>query len=44
MMPGMTAGYRELEARFGRLGTVEEAIAVLHWEAAAVFDIVAWTR
>ncbi len=31
----MTA-YGELEARFGRLGAVEEAIAVLHWDAAAM--------
>jgi carboxypeptidase Taq len=31
----MTA-YLELEARFGRLGAVEEAIAVLHWDAAAM--------
>jgi carboxypeptidase Taq len=31
----MTA-YRELEARFRRLGTVEEATAVLHWDAAAM--------
>jgi carboxypeptidase Taq len=31
----MTA-YQELEARFGRLGAVEEAIAVLHWDAAAM--------
>ena len=36
MMPGMTAAYPELEARFGRLGAVEEAIAVLHWDAAAM--------
>src|SRR5690242_5548930 len=32
---GMTA-YTELEARFRRLGTVEEAIALLHWDAAAM--------
>jgi carboxypeptidase Taq len=31
----MTA-YVELEARFRRLGAVEEAIAVLHWDAAAM--------
>src|ERR1041385_2901617 len=31
----MTA-YTELEARFRRLGAVEEAIAVLHWDAAAM--------
>lgn len=31
----MTA-YSELETRFRRLGTVEEAIAVLHWDAAAM--------
>jgi len=31
----MTA-YAELEARFRRLGAVEEAIAVLHWDAAAM--------
>ncbi|HEX3952784.1 MAG TPA: carboxypeptidase M32 [Stellaceae bacterium] len=31
----MTA-YPELEARFRRLGTVEEAIAMLHWDAAAM--------
>jgi carboxypeptidase Taq len=28
--------YRELEARFHRLGAVEEAIAMLHWDAAAM--------
>ena len=31
----MTA-YNELEARFRRLGAVEEAIAMLHWDAAAM--------
>ena len=31
-----TSAYRELEARFGRLGAVEEAIAMLHWDAAAM--------
>lgn len=31
----MTA-YLELEARFRRLGAVEEAIAMLHWDAAAM--------
>src|SRR5262245_57878568 len=31
----MTA-YQELETRFGRLGAVEEAIAMLHWDAAAM--------
>ena len=31
----MTA-YSELEARFRRLGAVEEAIAVLHWDTAAM--------
>ena len=36
MMPGMTAAYPELEARFGRLGAVEEAIGMLHWDAAAM--------
>ncbi len=30
------SAYLELEARFGRLGAVEEAIAVLHWDAAAM--------
>src|SRR5207248_2673216 len=30
------AAYTELEARFRRLGAVEEAIAVLHWDAAAM--------
>jgi carboxypeptidase Taq len=30
------SAYRELEARFGRLGTVEEAVAMLHWDAAAM--------
>src|ERR1041384_3624464 len=28
--------YTDLEARFRRLGAVEEAIAVLHWDAAAM--------
>src|ERR1700716_1354084 len=32
---GMTA-YTELEIRFRRLGAVEEAISVLHWDAAAM--------
>ena len=31
----MTA-YRQLEAAFGRIGAVEEAIAVLHWDQAAM--------
>jgi carboxypeptidase Taq len=31
----MTA-YRELEARFRRVGAVEEAVAMLHWDAASV--------
>jgi carboxypeptidase Taq len=32
----MTTPYPELEARFGRLGAVEEAVAMLHWDAAAM--------
>ncbi len=32
----MTSAYRELEARFRRLGAVEEAVAMLHWDAAAM--------
>ena len=32
----MTSAYPELEARFGRLGAVEEAVAMLHWDAAAM--------
>src|SRR5256885_17128047 len=32
---GMTA-YTDLEAWFHRLGAVEEAIAVLHWDSAAM--------
>src|SRR5690348_18457981 len=28
--------YTDLEARFRRLGAVEEAIAMLHWDAAAM--------
>ena len=31
----MTA-YRQLEARFRRIGAIEQAIAVLHWDAAAI--------
>ncbi len=31
----MTA-YRQLETRFRRIGAIEEAIAVLHWDAAAM--------
>jgi len=31
----MTA-YRQLETRFRRIGTIEEAISVLHWDSAAV--------
>src|SRR5258708_2426730 len=34
--PAMTSAYPELEARFRRLGTVEEAVAMLHWDAAAM--------
>src|SRR6266853_949553 len=34
--PAMTTAYPELEARFRRLGTVEEAVAMLHWDAAAM--------
>ena len=30
------SAYTDLEARFSRLGSVEEAIAVLHWDAAAM--------
>jgi carboxypeptidase Taq len=30
------SAYRELETRFRRLGAVEEAIAMLHWDAAAM--------
>jgi len=32
----MTTAYPELEARFRRLAAVEEAIAMLHWDAAAL--------
>ena len=32
----MTSAYRELESRFRRLGHVEEAVAILHWDAAAM--------
>src|SRR5216684_3717326 len=32
----MTSAYPELEARFRRLGAVEEAVAMLHWDAAAM--------
>ncbi len=32
----MMTAYPELEARFRRLGTVEEAVAMLHWDAAAM--------
>ena len=35
-MTATTHAYRQLEARFGRLGAVEEAIAMLHWDAAAI--------
>ena len=28
--------YRQLEARFRRIGAIEQAIAVLHWDAAAI--------
>src|SRR5579862_2580960 len=35
-MAATTNAYRQLEARFGRLGAVEEAIAMLHWDAAAI--------
>src|SRR5260370_36877179 len=31
----MTA-YRELEERFRRLGAIEQAISVLHWDTAAI--------
>jgi carboxypeptidase Taq len=33
---GTMSAYRDLEACFDRLGAVEEAIAVLHWDAAAM--------
>ncbi|HEV2335131.1 MAG TPA: carboxypeptidase M32 [Stellaceae bacterium] len=33
------SAYLELEARFARLGAVEEAIAVLHWDAAAMMPL-----
>src|SRR5579863_4056607 len=36
VITGTMSAYLELEARFGRLGAVEEAIAVLHWDAAAM--------
>ncbi len=32
----MTSAYPQVKTRFGRLGVVEEAIAMLHWDAAAV--------
>src|SRR5260370_24279390 len=35
-MPPMTTAYPELDARFRRLGTVEESVAMLHWDAAAM--------
>src|SRR5438552_2795328 len=35
-MPAMTSAYPELEARFRRLGAVEESVAMLHWDAAAM--------
>src|SRR5690242_18182430 len=35
-MAATTNAYRQLEARFGRLGAIEEAIAMLHWDAAAI--------
>ena len=34
----MTA-YRQLETRFRRIGAIEEAIAVLHWDAAAMMPV-----
>src|SRR5712692_6142031 len=34
--PVTITAYPELEARFRHLGAVEEAIAVLHWDAAAM--------
>lgn len=36
MLTAMPTAYPELEARFRRLGAVEEAIAMLHWDAAAM--------
>src|SRR5260370_42007696 len=38
MTANMTA-YQDLEARFRRLGAVEEAIAALHWDAAAMMPV-----
>src|SRR5260370_33181893 len=35
-IPAMITAYPELEARFRRLGTVEETVAMLHWDAAAL--------
>lgn len=35
-MAATKTAYRQLETHFGRLGAVEEAIAMLHWDAAAI--------
>src|SRR5206468_10256646 len=35
---GMIA-YRQLEARFRRIGAIEQAIAMLHWDAAAMMPV-----
>ncbi len=32
----MTTAYRQLEQRFRRLGAIEQAISVLHWDTAAI--------
>jgi carboxypeptidase Taq len=32
----MTTAYRELEQRFRRVGAIEQAISVLHWDTAAI--------
>jgi len=31
--------YRQLETRFRRIGAIEQAIAMLHWDAAAMMPV-----
>jgi carboxypeptidase Taq len=38
-MTAFMSAYQDLEARFRRLGAVEEAIAVLHWDTAAMMPL-----
>ena len=38
------SAYRQLEERFRRIGAIEQAISVLHWDTAAIGAILARGR